>query len=223
MEFWIERSLVNQNWVLILFLLFACIILILKKIDPIQFNFFIKLGKFKEYERRYAVDRSFEVLNMFYILIFLLISLSFSFLIILYEFVFFRQEIKILRYLQIILSFKIFIFMRFLIIYFLNNNLKIFSVFKLSYFKLIIYNCYCFILVMICLSFLYVQNELSTTIMQLIIFTLLISSSIFHLLIFKETIRFNIKNSLYLFYYLCAFKIAPWLWLSKIFYKDLNS
>ena len=66
MKFWIERSLVNQNWVLILFLLFACIILILKKIDPIQFNFFIRIRKFKEYERRYSVDRNFNVLNIFY-------------------------------------------------------------------------------------------------------------------------------------------------------------
>jgi len=216
MEFWLERSLDNQNWVQILFLLYLGIILVLKLIDPIQFNFFVRFFKFKQYIRRYCVDRNFEVFNLFYILIFFLISVSLSFLIILYENVYFDKTISLNRYLKIVIFLKIFIVIRFLINRLINKYFKLFPTIKLYYFKIIIFYGYIFILTMGILSLLYLQNNFSLIIMKLLIGILAIIFTSYHFFIFKEIIKSNLKNFLYLFYYLCAFKIAPWLWFLKI-------
>jgi len=216
MEFWLERSLDNQNWVKILFLLYLSIILVLKLIDPIQFNFFIRFFKFKQYIRRYCINKNFKVFNLFYVLIFFLISATLSFLVILYENVYFDKAISLNRYVKIIFFFKTFIVIRFLIIQLINKNLKLFPTIKLYYFKIIFFYGYVFIITMGGLSVLYLQNNLSLINMKLLIVILALIFTSYHLFIFKEFIKSNSKNFLYLFYYICAFKIAPWLWFSKI-------
>ncbi len=220
MEFWLERSLDTQGWVQILFLLYLGIILVLKLIDPVQFNSFVRIFKFKEYKRRYSININFKVFKLFYILIFFLISVSLSFLIILYENKSFDKAISLNRYLKILVFLKTFIVLRFLIINSIIKNLKLFPMIKPYYFKILIFYGYIFILTMGVLSVFYLQNNLSLVTINLLIGCLALIFTSYHIFVFKEFIKFYSKNFLYLFYYLCAFKIAPWLWFLKILQRD---
>ena len=217
MVLWTERILLNQNWILILFFLYSTLILFLKIIDPVQFRFLVRVLKYKEYERRYLLDKNFNVLKLFYILLIILISISFSFLILICENIFFNQELSFYVYLKNILVFKIFIIFRFLFLKILNKNLKLFQPLSSHNFKFVIFYFYIFFLIMCFLSISYIQNLISSDTMKILITSLFVCFSIYHLFIYKDEIKYSSRKTLYLFYYICAFKIAPWLWLSKIF------
>ena len=216
MEFWIERILHSNNWVQILFFLFLSIILTLKLIDPIQFSFFIKFLNFKQYIRRYSIDRDFNFFNLFYILILVLISTSLSFLILVCNNLFFNINLSLNEYLQTLALITMFIAARFFFTNFINTTLKIFPDLKAYYFKNIIFYGYILIAAMGLVSVLYLQDLIAIIFMKLLLIILVLIFSFHHLVIFKDYIKANPKNFLYLFYYICAFKIAPWLWMSKI-------
>ena len=220
MELWIERVLQDNNWIQSLFFLFLVIILILKLFDPIQFNFFIKFLNHKQYLRRYCTDRNFDLFNLFYILINSLTTVSFSFLILVCDNVFFNGNYSFNRYLYILVLFNVFIVARFFLTNFINISLNIFPDIKIYYFKNIIFYGYISVILMGLISVIFLQNMISSGFIKLLLLFLCLIFSFHQINFFKDYINNRLKNIPYLFYYLCAFKIAPWLWFSKILWKS---
>ena len=216
MDFWIERYIENQNWIRILFIVYILIVLCLKLIDPVQFKFFIKIINYNQYLRRYVIDRKLNFINIFYLLILILIVISFSFFIILYNNTFFYKEIGLYRYFKIFLILIFFILTRFFILKTLNDYLNLFKDYKLYIFKILIFYSYLSIIFMASLSFIYITENISLNILRFLTFFSLACILSFNVILLKNQIKYFPKNSLYLFYYLCAFKIAPWFWLSKL-------
>ena len=216
MDFWIERYIENQNWIRLLFIVYILIVLCLKLIDPVQFKFFIKIINYNQYLRRYVIDRKLNFINIFYLLILILIVISFSFFIILYNNTFFYKEIALYRYFKIFLVLIFFIITRFFILKTLNDYLNLFKDYKLYMFKILIFYSYLSIIFMASLSFIYITENISLNVLRFLIFFSLACILSFNVILLKNQIKYFPKNSLYLFYYLCAFKIAPWFWLSKL-------
>lgn len=217
MEFWIDKIIQNNSWFRMLFLFYAILILILKLLDPIQFNFFIRPLSFNQYKRRYCIDRKFEVFNLFYLVLIFLISNSLSFIIIISNNLFFNIDIRFENYLFILFLIYGFLLTRLLLTNFINKNLNIFPDLKLYTFTTIIYYGYLLIGHMILMIIIYLQDFYTIVFMKFSIIFLFVFFLISNIHFFKEYIKNSSKNILYLFYYLCAFKIAPWLWLSKAF------
>ena len=217
MEFWIDRILHNNSWFRILFLFYASLILILKLLDPIQFKFFIRPLNFKQYKRRYCIDRNFEVFNLFYLVLIFLISNSVSFIIIISNNLFFNIDIRFKNYLFILFLINGFLLIRSLLTNFINKSLNIFPDLKLYTFTTIIFYGYLLIGSMILMMITYLQGLHTIIFIKLSITFLCAFFLIYNIHFFKEHLKNSSKNILYLFYYLCAFKIAPWLWLSKAF------
>lgn len=216
MDFWIERYVENQNWIRILFIVYIVIILCLKLIDPVQFNFFIKIVNYNQYIRRYVIDRKLNFINIFYLLILILIVISFSFFIVIYNNTFFYTEIELYRYFKNFFILISFIIARFFILNILNDYLNLFKDYKLYIFKILIFYSYLSIIFMASLSFIYFKETISPNILRFLIFFSLACILSFNVILLKNQIKYFPKNTLYLFYYLCAFKIAPWFWLSKL-------
>lgn len=217
MEFWIDKITQNNSWFRMLFLFYAILILILKLLDPIQFNFFIRPLSFNQYKRRYCIDRKFEVFNLFYLVLIFLISNSLSFIIIISNNLFFNIDIRFENYLFILFLIYGFLLTRLLLTNFINKSLNIFPDLKLYTFTTIIYYGYLLIGHMILMIIIYLQDFYTIVFMKFSIIFLFVFFLISNIHFFKEYIKNSSKNILYLFYYLCAFKIAPWLWLSEAF------
>lgn len=217
MGFWIDRIIHNNIWLGMLFIFYAILILILKLLDPIQFDFFIRPLSFNQYKRRYAVDRNFEVFNLFYLVLIFIISNSLSFIIIISNNLFFNIDIRFENYLFILFLIYGFLLTRLLLTNFINKSLNIFPDLKLYTFTTIIYYGYLLIGHMILMIIIYLQDFYTIIFMKLSIIFLCMFFLISNIHFFREYIKNSSKNILYLFYYLCAFKIAPWLWLSKAF------
>ena len=217
MEFWIDKIIQNNSWFRMLFLFYAILILILKLLDPIQFNFFIRPLSFNQYKRRYCIDRKFEVFNLFYLVLIFLISNSLSFIIIISNNLFFNIDIRFENYLFILFLIYGFLLTRLLLTNFINKSLNIFPDLELYTFTTIIYYGYLLIGHMILMIIIYLQDFYTIVFMKFSIIFLFVFFLISNIHFFKEYIKNSSKNILYLFYYLCAFKIAPWLWLSKAF------
>lgn len=217
MEFWIDKIIQNNSWFRMLFLFYAILILILKLLDPIQFKFFIRPLNFNQYKRRYCIDRNFEVFNLFYLVLIFLISNSLSFIIIISNNLFFNIDIRFENYLFILFLIYGFLLTRLLLTNFINKSLNIFPDLELYTFTTIIYYGYLLIGHMILMIIIYLQDFYTIVFMKFSIIFLFVFFLISNIHFFKEYIKNSSKNILYLFYYLCAFKIAPWLWLSKAF------
>lgn len=220
MEFWTERMLNSNNWILGLFLFYLCIILILKLFDPIQFKFFQDFTKYNRYIQRYCIDRNFEIFNIFYLLIIVLISSSLSLLVLFFVHTLNKIGLTLNNYMIIFIISNIFILTRFLIMNIIDKNLGGVHQLKLYYFKNIIFYGYIMIFVMVLLCVLYLNHMISNSLIKLLVLILSIIFSFYHFLIFKNYIDKNPKNFLYLIYYICAFKISPWLWLSTVLYSQ---
>ena len=215
MQFWSEKSYLIKDWILILFIFYSILLLGLKFFDPIQFRIIIISRSFKQYVQRYSIDKKFDVFRPFYLIIFFNIIISFSFIVTIYNNKIPNTLISLEQYLKTFVIIITFLILRFSLIYFLNKKLNIINNINIYFFKILIfYGLISFILMVIC-SCLYITNSINSIILNGIIISLITIISLFHFFIYKENIKGNYTNVLYLFYYLCAFKIAPWLWIAN--------
>ena len=215
MQFWVEKSYLIKDWILILFIFYSILLLVLKFIDPIQFRLIIVSRSFKQYVQRYSIDKKFDVFKPFYLIIFFNIIISVSFIVAIYNNKIPNTLISLEQYFKTFVSIIIFLILRFFLINFLNKKLNIINNINIYFFKILIfYGLISFILMVIC-SCLYITNSINSIILNGIIISLITIISLFHFFIYKENIEGDYTNVLYLFYYLCAFKIAPWLWIAN--------
>ena len=220
MELWIERVLQSNNWIPSLFFLFLSLILILKLLDTKQFNFFINFLNHKQHLRRYCIDRNFNIFNLFYFLIFILITISISFLILICDNIFFNGNYSLNRYLNILTLFNGFVIARFLFTNLINLYLNIFPDIKIYYFMNIVFYGYINIILMSLISVIFLQNMISSGFIKLLLLFLCLIFSFYQFNFFRHYVKARPKSIPYLFYYICAFKIAPWLWFSKILWES---
>lgn len=215
MQFWVEKSYLIKDWILILFIFYSILILSLKFIDPIQFRLIVISRSFKQYVQRYSIDKKFNVFKPFYLIIFFNIIMSFSFIVTIYNNKIPNTLISLEQYFKTFITIITFLIIRFFLINFLNKKLNIINNLNIYFFKILIfYALISFILMVIC-SCLYITNSINSIILNGIIISLITIISLFHLFIYKQNIEGDHTNVLYLFYYLCAFKIAPWLWIAN--------
>lgn len=215
---WTEKFQPQQDWitVLIIFTFIVCVHLYSR--NKHQFKLLISFWKTKSYFKIYDKEKFANPLQRFNLLLTLISLITYSLLgsffyekllMSLYgEFSFFTffvvlSALVICRYgiLKLIFQF--------------SDHFELYqqTVFRsLSFYGLISIFAITFI------SIYFYRFFDNTGLLFIIIILILCSVYLSHLTIYLGIIRKNPKHIVYLILYICAFKIAPWLWLYKLVY-----
>ena len=215
---WTEKIHLQQDWITVLIILIFTLSVYLFNRNPHQFKLLVCFWRSKSYFNIYDKEKYANPLHMFnLILIFItLITVSllsyffyekilFSLLggISFLSFLLFISAVVVLRYGLLKLIFKF------------SNHLELFqqTVFRsISFYAMIsLYALFFF-------SVYHFGFPDNSNFLFLIILLILLFVFVTQLTVYLRIIRFHQIRIVYLILYLCAFKIAPWLWLYKTIY-----
>ena len=215
---WTEKFQHQQDWFTIIIILTFILFVHLYGNYKHQFRLLISLWKIKSYFNIYDKDKFANPLNKFNLILTLISLITFSLLVYFFYckvLLSFYGEISFLSFFFVLSSFVISRYSILKLIFQYSNQLKIYhhmvfrsisfygsiSLYALSFISLHYYNFYD-------------NNDLLFINIIFFLSTVYLS----HLSIYLGIIQKNPNSLVYLILYICAFKIAPWLWLYKSFY-----
>lgn len=215
---WTEKFQTQQDWITVLIFLIFTLSVFLFNRNPHQFKLLLCFWKFKSYFNIYDKQKYISPLNLFNLILTLISLASVS----LFSYFFYKKillslfgGISFLSFLLVITSVVVLRYGLLKLIFKFSNHMELFqqTVFRsisfyamISFYALLLFSVYHY-------SSPYNSNFLFLTILLLLFFVF-----ITHLSIYLKIIRFDQISIVYLILYLCAFKIAPWLWLYKSIY-----
>tara|TARA_B100001175_G_scaffold310808_1_gene314364 strand:- start:4196 stop:4852 length:657 start_codon:yes stop_codon:yes gene_type:complete len=215
---WTERFQPQQEWITISIFFIFILFVYLHKLNKNQFKLLFSFWDSKSYYKTYYRGNLAKPINSFNLILTLISLITFSLLgYFFYEKILlsFLGEISFLTFFIILSVLVIFRYGMLKLIFQQSNQLEIF---KQTVFRSI--NFYALIS-LYTLLFISIYNYRFNTYSEILfIISILILCVVFftHLTIYIRVIRNNPQNLVYLILYLCAFKIAPWLWLYKLVY-----
>ncbi len=215
---WTERFQPQQEWITISIIFVFILSVYLYKLNKHQFKFLFSFWESKSYYKIYYREKIGKPINLFNLILTLISLITFSLLgYFFYQKIFlsFLGEISFLSLFSVLSVLIIFRYGILKVIFQLLNQLELFNqtVFKsISYYGIIsLYTVF----------FFSIYNFRYNTYSELLfIISILILCAVFlsHLWVYLRIIRTNPQSLVYLILYLCAFKMAPWLWLYKSIY-----
>lgn len=212
-----SQNLISNDLILLILIFLGFLTLLMKKIDPIQFNFLKNPFKHKLYYQRYLIDRNFKIFDKFYLLNYLWILTSISlFFCFCKKYIFFKPFL-IYDYLGILSFLAIFMFLRKIINYLIikiNNNG---TILKKFWFQSTIFLSYVSFFLVVITTSLELNNLLTIKTFKYILIASFSSLIYFNLHVIISAIKYSTKNFIYLFYYICALKLLPWVLLANLY------
>ena len=215
---WTERFQHQQDWITVIIILVFMICVHLYSNNKHQFKLLISLWNIKSYFNIYDKEKFTNPLNKFNLILTFISLITFSLLV-----YFFYCKILLSTYGDI--SFFTFSFMLSSLIIFrywilklifqYSSQLKLYHhmVFRsISFYGSI--SLYALFIITFYYYIFYDNNDLLFIVVTLILCLVYLS----HLTIYIGIVQNNPNSLVYLILYLCAFKIAPWLWLYKSIY-----
>ena len=215
---WNEKIQANQDWITLSIILIFMLCVYIYKRNTHQFKLLISFWNYKSYFKIYDKEKFTNPSNMFNLTLTLISLITFSLL-------------GYFFYVKILMSFLGEI--SFLIFFIVNSALVIarYEVLKLIFqlfdqlelfqqtvFRSVSFNAmislYALFLFSIYHYRLYTNKDLFFILSLIVIIAVYLS----HTTIYLRIIRINPYNIFYLILYLCAFKLAPWLWIYKSIY-----
>ncbi len=209
---WIYRPDLEADWMSLIFLFNLVIILILYKLDSNRLKSLIKIFKLRIYLGKYSNEKElnfFSYFNTFsfFIIIFALTLIYFSFLS--HYLIPLNNHIE---YYYFALGIFIVFFCRYLLIQFLSNKLG----FQKSI-KLVLYKNFSLAtqisIIIIGLVFLWNYSILPLIFIESILVLMYLYWIINQFGIFFSFFKSRSEDLIYIILYLCAFKLAPWIWI----------
>ena len=215
---WTERFQPQQEWITISIIFVFILSVYLHKLNKNQFKLLFSFWESKSYYKIYYKEKFGKLINPFNLILILISLITFSLLgCFFYEKILlsFLGEISFLTFFIVLSVLIIFRYGLLKLIFQILNQLELFNQ---TVFKSI--NYYAFISLYTLFFFSIYNYRFNTYSELLFIISILTLCAVFlsHLAIYLSLIRNNAQNLVYLILYLCAFKIAPWLWLYKLIY-----
>ncbi len=209
---WIYRPDLEADWMSLIFLFNLVIILILYKLDSNRLKSLIKIFKLRIYLGKYSNEKElnfFSYFNTFsfFIIIFALTLIYFSFLS--HYLIPLNNHIE---YYYFALGIFIVFFCRYLLIQFLSNKLGFQKSIKLVFYKNFSLATQISIII-IGLVFLWNYSILPLIFIESILALMYLYWIINQFGIFFSFFKSRSEDLIYIFLYLCAFKLAPWIWI----------
>ena len=209
---WIYRPDLKADWMSLIFLFNLVIILILYKLDSNRLKSLIKIFKLRIYLGKYTNEKElnfFSYFNTFsfFIIIFALSLIYFSFLSL--------HLIQInnhFEYYYFLLGIFIVLFFRYLLIQFISNKLGFQKSIKLVFYKNFSIATQISIII-IGLVFLWNYSILPLIFIESILVLMFLYWIINQFSIFFSFFKSRSEDLIYIILYLCAFKLAPWIWI----------
>ncbi len=215
---WTEKFQTQQDWITVLIILIFTLSVYLLNRNPHQFKILVCFWKFKSYFNIYDKEKYVNPLNLFNLILTLMSLASFSLL----SYFFYEKillsllgGIPFLFFLLVITSVVVLRYGLLKLIFKFSNHLELFqqTVFRsISFYAMISLYALFFFSVY---HFGFPDNPNFLFLIILLILCFVFST---HLTVYLRLIRLNQIRIVYLILYLCAFKIAPWLWLYKSIY-----
>lgn len=215
---WTEKSQPQQDGFTILILFIFVMSVYLFRKNTQQFRLLLSFWQFKSYLNIYGKEKYTNALNYFNLILIVISITNFSLL----GYFFYEKILK--SFLGGISFLTFFGLLSALVIirYCLLNLIFRFSGLMEFYHQIIFKSIsfYGWISLYSLFFFLFYYYSYITETLLLLITLIMILCSVFlyHFSIYFRIIRMNPNFLVYLILYLCAFKIAPWLWLYKLIY-----
>ena len=210
-------NLSSNDWILLILIFLGFLTLLMKKIDPIQFDFLKNPFKHKLYYQRYLIDRNFKIFDKFYLINYLWILTSISLFFCFCKKYLLSKPFQIYDYIGILCFLAVFMFIRKIVNYLImkiNNNG---TILKKYWFQSTIFLSYMNFFLVVITSSLELNNILTLKTFKYILITSFSSLIYFNLYVITSEIKNSTKNFIYLFYYICALKLLPWVLLANFY------
>lgn len=215
---WAEKFQPQQDWIAVLVILVFILSVYLYNRNTQRFKHLISFWKSKSYFNIYLKDKHTNPFQIFNLILTIISLIALSFLsYFFYEKILFSLfgSIPFISFFLVISAVVIFRYCLLHFIFKLSDQLEFFqntAMRSLSFYAMISLHALFFF------SIYYYRFFINTELL-FIIYILVISSVLLsHFTIYLRIIRKKPGRVVYLILYLCAFKIAPWLWLFKSIY-----
>ncbi len=213
---WIYRPELKADWISLIFLLNLVIILILYKLDSNRLKSLIKIFKLRIYLGKYSKEKELNYFSYFntlsfFIIIFALSLTYFSFLS--------NYLIPLNNHFEYYyFTFGIFIvfFFRYLLMQFISSQLGFQKCIKFVFYKNFSLATQISITI-IGLVFLWNYSILPLIMIESILVLVFLYWIINQFDIFFSFLKSRPEDLIYIILYLCAFKLAPWIWIYILF------
>ena len=209
-------NLSSNDWILLILIFLGFLTLLMKKIDPIQFDFLKNPFKHKLYYQRYLIDRNFKVFDKFYLINYLWILISISLFFCFCKKYLLFEPFLIYDFIGILCFLAFFMFIRKIVNYLImkiNNG----TILKKYWFQSTIFLSYMNFFLIVITTSLELNNLLSIKTFKYILIASFSSLIYFNLYVIISEIKNSTKNFIYLFYYICALKLLPWVLLANFY------
>ena len=218
MQTWELRNLSNEDWITLLYFFNLLILVGMHQSQKLQFEKFIRFFQLEYYFAHYAAENSLKLFHPFYIGSFLLLLSGYGLWAysVLEAFNFnlnpnyFYYGVGIVGLLFIIR----FVFIRLLLPFFKDKDLI-----SLALYRSFTYNTAIAIITLASLL-LYRFWLRDPIVLWTISYVLIAVWLIVQVIAIRFFLRFRAASFLYLIFYLCAFRIGPWLWLYEMLLAD---
>lgn len=215
MELLENQNLDSNDLVLSIIIVLGFLVFLIKKIDPNQFYFLKNPFKIKLYYQRYFIDKSFKIFDKFYLLIYSYILVSISLFLSFFGKYFLDIPITIYNFLKVFSLLTIFLFLRSLAYIIILQIIKNRDILQRYWFHFLIFNIQSIFFLIIITTTLELDGFLTLKSFKYILIAFISLSVYFYLYTFIKTLKDSTKNFFYLFYYICAAKILPWVLLAN--------
>tara|TARA_B100001057_G_scaffold81606_1_gene77093 strand:+ start:1044 stop:1700 length:657 start_codon:yes stop_codon:yes gene_type:complete len=210
-----NQNLDSNDLVLSIIIVLGFLVFLIKKIDPNQFYFLKNPFKIKLYYQRYFIDKSFKIFDKFYLLIYSYILVSISLFLSFFGKYFLDIPITIYNFLKVFSLLTIFLFLRSLAYIIILQIIKNRDILQRYWFHFLIFNIQSIFFLIIITTTLELDGFLTLKSFKYILIAFISLSVYFYLYTFVKTLKDSTKNFFYLFYYICAAKILPWVLLAN--------
>ncbi len=217
MELLENQNLNSNNLILSVIIFLGFLVFLIKKVDTNQFDFLKNPFKTKLYYQRYLIDRNFKIFDKFYLLIYSYILISISLFLSFFGKYFLDIPITIFNFLKISILLAIFMLLRSLNYIIILRIIKNWIILQQYWFYSLIFNFQSIFFLIVITTTLELNGFLTLKSFKYILVTFISLSIYFNLNALVKMLKDSTKNFIYLFYYICASKILPWVLLANYY------
>lgn len=217
MELLENQNLNSNNLILYVIIFLGFLVFLIKKVDTNQFDFLKNPFKTKLYYQRYLIDRNFKIFDKFYLLIYSYILISISLFLSFFGKYFLDIPITIFNFLKISILLAIFMLLRSLNYIIILRIIKNWIILQQYWFYSLIFNFQSIFFLIVITTTLELNGFLTLKSFKYILVTFISLSIYFNLNALVKMLKDSTKNFIYLFYYICASKILPWVLLANYY------
>tara|TARA_Y100000741_G_scaffold362713_1_gene349065 strand:+ start:390 stop:1046 length:657 start_codon:yes stop_codon:yes gene_type:complete len=212
-----NQNLNSNNLILSVIIFLGFLVFLIKKVDTNQFDFLKNPFKTKLYYQRYLIDRNFKIFDKFYLLIYSYILISISLFLSFFGKYFLDIPITIFNFLKISILLAIFMLLRSLNYIIILRIIKNWIILQQYWFYSLIFNFQSIFFLIVITTTLELNGFLTLKSFKYILVTFISLSIYFNLNALVKMLKDSTKNFIYLFYYICASKILPWVLLANYY------